>query len=291
MSFTTSDLLDSIKRRTFAPANQLTYQDSELLAVADETLIARIIPDILAVREEYFVTHVDYAITANQNAYDIPVRASAGLIREVWLVDGTTVNPNFRRKEPEEITSDAAGTPDGFYLKNNQVILHPTPAVTQRTLRVFFFLTPPRHILVSAAGVISAIDTGNNIVTVASIPAAWATGNIFDLIRRNGGQEPLSVDLTSSLVSGSSITLPSLPNGLAVGDYVALAGETPLVQTPDVYRPVLAQGVAAEVLASMNQPGSDRAEALFEKLRATAQRMITPRVHGEDRLITPVNWF
>lgn len=291
MSYTTSDLLDSIKRRSFAPDGQDTFSDTELLAMADEVLLTHLVPDIIAVKEEFFVVHEDEALAVDQAAYDIPVRAAGGLVRDVWLVDGTSIDPNFRRKEPEEVRSSASDTPDGFYLKGNQIIVDPPPSAATKTLRKSFFLTPSKHVATSAAGVISAIDTDNLIVTVSSIPSTWATGDTFDLIRRNGGQEPLAIDLTSTLVSGSSITLPSLPANLAVGDYVALAGETPLVQVPDVFRTVLAQGVAAEILESTNQPGADKAKKKFEDMRTAAQKRLTPRVQGEDRMVKPVNWF
>lgn len=291
MAFTTSDLLSAIQRRTFAPANQLTYSDTELLALADEVYQSFLVPDIVAVREEFFVRSKDYDITANQTAYNVPARAAGMILREVWYVNGTTITPNFRRKEPEELGSSAPGTPDGFWLKYNQVMLDPPPAATTATLRLFFFLTPAQHVATSSAAVIASINTATNTVTVSSIPNAWATGNSFDLLRQDGGQEQLDIDLTSTLVTGSSITLPSLPDGLRVGDYVSLAGQTPLVVLPAEYRAVLAQGVAAEVLEAMNQPGAEKARATFDKMRQTSQRLITPRVQGEDRLITPVNWF
>lgn len=291
MAYTTSNLLDAIKRRSFAPAGQLTFTDTELLAIADEVMATEIVPAIISVREEYFVFTYDYSVTASQAGYDIPARAVGLIVRDVWLVDGTSIVANLPRIEPETISSDATGTPEAFYLRNNQVMLYPTPATTAKTLRISFLLAPGRLIETSSAGLISAIDTGNNIVTVSAIPSTWATGDVFDLIKKTGGQEPWVIDQTSSLVSGSSITFSSLPTGLAVGDYVALSDETPLPFLPPNLRPILAQGVAAQVLSDMNQPGAEKAVEKFKYLLSQSLKLLTPRVQGEDRTITPTPWF
>lgn len=289
-SYTSTDLLAAIERRTFAPQNQLTYTPAELLAVADEVMQTHLLPDILAVREEFFVSYVDYAVTANQAAYDIPARAIGMKVREVHLLDGDAVT-NLPRKEPEQFQTMGTGTPDSFFLRMNQVFLYPVPQQTQKTLRLYFELTPASLVATSSAAVVATIDTATNVVGVASIPGAWATGNVFDLVKQDGGQEPLAIDLTSTIVASTNITLPSLPATLRVGDYVSLAGETALPQIPPNYRAVLAQGVAAEILESMNQAGAEKARKTFDAMRLTAQKLITPRVEGEDRLITPQNWF
>lgn len=290
MSFTTSDLLDSIKRRSFAPAGQLTYTDAELLAMADEETQTALLPDILAAREEYFVTYTDFAITAEQGAYAIPARSIGLQVRDVHVTDGSIVIPDFPRIEPEAINTAQSGPPGGFYLKNNSVCLFPTPSATSRTLRLYFPLRPSRLIDAADAAVISAINTATNVVTVSSIPAAWVTGNAFDLIRQDGGQECQSIDLTSTLVSGSDITLPSLPSTLRVGDYIALADQSPLIQLPPEWRAVLAQAVATVVLEDTNQPGADRARKKLEKMRTAALKLLSPRTPGEARVIAPNTW-
>jgi hypothetical protein len=290
-AYTTADLEDAILRRCFAPTGQLTFTTAEILALSNEVLDTYLLPDILSVREEYYVVSVDESITANQAAYDIPVRAIGMHLRDLWVVDGDSITANFPRVEPETVANGGSGTPEGFYLKNNSIILVPYPATTSKTLRKFFSLRPGKHIETAAGAVIASINTGTNTVTVSSIPTAWATGDTFDLIRKDGAQEPRAIDLTSTLVTGSSITLPSLPDGLAVGDYVALAGETPLPHLPPEYRTVLAQGTAAEILEAMNQPGAAKARERFDKMRETATKLITPRVQGEDRTILPLNWF
>ena len=291
MSFTTADLLDSIARKSFVPVGQGTFTNADLLAVADEQLLNTIVPAILAAREEYLVYSTDLSVVSGTNAYNVPSRAVGMMIRDVALVDGTNVDFNFPRLDPDMITTSNPGTPTGFYLKNNQVVLYPTPNASGKTLRLFYYLRPAKLVETSEAAVVSAIDTGTNTVSVVSIPSAWTTGDEFDLIKQDGGQEPLALDQTSTTVSGTDITFASLPTGLRVGDYVALAGETPLVQLPAEFRPILAQAVAAEILLDQNQPGAEKAEKKLQEQLAAAIKLVTPRVTGQPKVISSNNWF
>lgn len=293
MSFTTSDLVASILRRCFAPSGQTTFTTAEILAISDELMLTDIVPDIMSVREEFFVFYEDEAIAANQLLYNIPARAVGMLLREIWLVDddGETIDPNFPRIEPEQVKSLTPGTPEGFMLRNNSLMLVPPALTATKTLRKWFLLRPGSHVETSDAAVVSAIDTVTNTVTVATIPSSWATGDDFDIVRQDGGQEPLAIDQTSTLVTGSTITLPSLPDTLRVGDYLSRAGETALPFLPAEYRIVLAQGVASEILALTNQPGADAAKKRYTELRQMSRKLITPRVQGEDRVIQAPNWF
>lgn len=290
MAYTSENLVSAILRKSFAPSSQRTYESTDLLSAADELTETKLVPRISKVREEYFVTSVDVPILISKNTYDIHVRAAGLVVREIWYVDPSgAVTPDFPRLEPEEITSTASGTPTGFYLKGNQIILDKVPlSTTGAQLRIFFMLTPSRLVLSTSAGVVSAINS--NIVTVSSIPAAWATGNVFDLIRQDGGHEPIAIDYTSTLVNSNNITFSSVPDTLRVGDYVALAGETPVVQLPGVFRHALAQGVAAEILGDMSMPGADRAEKKFETIMTDSLAFVTPRVLGEDRQTIATNW-
>ena len=290
MSYTTLDLLNSIARKSFLPTGQTTFTNAEMLAIADEQTLDTIIPELLAVREEYLVYHTDYSITANQNAYNIPARAIGMQVRDVAIVSGDTINPSLPRIEPEEVTSAATGSPTAFYLKNNQIILYPTPSTTINSLRVYYFLRPSELVETTDAAVISAIDTNTNTVSVSSIPSSWVSGDSFDLIKQDGAQEPLAVDQESTTVSGTDIIFSTLPTGLRVGDYVALAGETPLVQLPVELRSTLAQATATEMLEASNQPGAERAAKKLRVRLDTFKKLVTPRVQGADRVIINTSW-
>lgn len=289
MAYTTASLLTSVERQSFSPANQSTFATSDILSLADEVTKTSIIPAILGVREEYYLTYKDYTITADQAAYAIPPRAIGLTVREVQVVDSNDNVSNLPRTSVDQLDTFAASGsgPDAFYLRGDNIILVPTPSSTTGTLRVHYSLRPGNLVETTSAAVISAINTSTNVITVTTIPSTWVTGNTFDLIAANGGHRHLSVDLTSTLVSGTSITLPSLPSDLAVGDYVALQGETPVIQMPPDFHPILASFTAAEMLISMNQPSGEKLLAKAVRNLDIARSMITPRVVGEEELIIP----
>lgn len=290
MAYTTAKLLAGIARRSFAPTGQVTYSTTELLEMADEELKTLILPSIMKVREEFFVFRKDYAITASKSDYSIPARSIGMVIREVQIVNSAGSATDLRRIEPEQVLSYSEGSPNSFYLKNNQICLYPTPASTTDTLRVSFFLRPGELITVADSGVISAINTGTNTVTVTTIPSTFVTGDTFDFVKKDGAHEYIDIEYVSTLVSGTDIQFSALPSTLAVGDYICLTGYSPLVQLPPDYQPILAQAVAVQVLESMNQTGSEKAAQKLMALLKTAEELITPRVQGEDRVVLH-NWF
>lgn len=286
MAYTTANLLSSIERKSFSPANQATFNTADILAMADEILEGRIVPKLIKTREELFVTYKDYTITADQAAYDLPARALG--IREVHIIDSNnSVVRNLDRINPEIVDSYDTGTPDYFYLRNNQLILYKSPANTQHTLRVFYFIACGALVETTATAVISAIDTGTNVVTVSTIPSTWATGDIFDFSRKAGNHEYVGNDFTSSNITSTAITFSSLPSNLAVGDYVSLTGESSLVQLPPMFRPALATLVAAEILLNTSQPGGEERKKEGMELLTDALEAFSPRVEGAIEIILP----
>lgn len=288
-AYTTANYISSVERQSFSPANQATFSTSEILELGDEIIKTTILPSILNVREEYYMFYKDYTITAGQAAYAIPDRSIGLMAREIQVVDANGNSNNLPRTSVDQLHffSPSGAGPDAFYLKGDNIVLVPTPTTSSSTLRVYYYLRPGKLVETTDAAVISSIDTATNTVTVTTIPSTWATGNIFDLISAKGGHRYLDVDLTSTLVSGTAITLPSLPDDLAVGDYVSLAGESPVIQMPPDFQPVLATLVAAEMLLAMNQPSGEKMLAKGLKNLDAAKYMLTPRVVGEEELIIP----
>ena len=73
-------LLTGVKRRVTIPANQNLWNDDDILAAADDSISLEIIPLILSVRQEYFVTVHTENTVADQARYNIPHRAIARIV-------------------------------------------------------------------------------------------------------------------------------------------------------------------------------------------------------------------
>jgi hypothetical protein len=86
--------------------------------------------------------------------------------------------------------------------------------------------------------------------------------------------------MTSVLTFASGV----IPSTLAVGDYLALAGTTPIVQVPKSVRSVVEQGVLCLALSALGDPKTKAAEEKLDKMKKTSG-MLTQRVKNSPRVV------
>lgn len=286
MSYTTTDLLATIRNRGSIPAStndNNINSNANLLIVATEQLHTKLYPQIQATREEFYVNDKDYSITANQAEYEIPTRASGLILRDIQIIEGNTIN-SLSPVDPELITTTATGGLEGYYLRHNKVVLYPTPASTSGTLRLRYYLRPSRLTLTTNCALISSIDTGLNQVVVSTIPSSWAAATEIDFVKKTAPFANLALDQSISGVTGTTITFSSLPTGLTVGDWIAPAGFTPIPQLPFEFLPILAQLTVVKVMEALGD--REAAKLAYTDLQSdidNAFKLISPRNHGERR--------
>lgn len=285
MAFDTSRLLDQIKLKGSIPQGR--FSDQEILDVAYDSMLHTIAPFVVSMRENYYVYSADTTLVANQSKYLVPERSVGQSLREVKLIRGNIVY-DLDRISLEDVRTTIASTPRGFYLENNSIVLYPTPSAAD-TLRMFYFMRPSKLVPVTECAQITAIDTGTNTLTVTA-PSTWSTSDTFDLIDSKSGYRVLSTDLTASAVSTTSITLSSLSSDLAVGDYVALAGETCFPFIPREYHGLLVHTTIAELLESIgDREGLKIALARVDSIKRDLMTFAATRVEGAPKKIfTPL---
>ncbi len=296
-SYTTTEFLTSVRMRGSIPTTTNTNNvnnTTNLLAMATEELHIKLLPLIMSVREEFYVANKDHTVTASQAGYAIPSRASGMVLRDVLWIEGTTITA-LLPVDPETITTTATGTPDGYYLEHNNVVLYPTPSTTSGTLRLRYFMRPSRLAATTACAQVATIDSGTNTVTVSSIPSSWGTGTIVDFISANVPYSCHAIDQTISNVASTTITFSSLPTNLAVGDWIALAEYTPIPQIPHEFQPVLSQMTVVKALEAIgDREGAAKAEkALTDPengMIASCLKLITPRVQGTPKKVIRRSW-
>lgn len=289
MPYLTSDLLASVRRRTFAPTGQNTFTNTDILALADEELAALVVPALVELREEYFLTFSDVSIVAGTNAYAIPNRAIGMAVREVKLVDSSGGYTDIPQLTPEALKDDTSGSPQAFYMRENSIILWPRPAASVGTVRIFFLRQHSQLVETSSAAVITSFANGNLTANVNAIPSTFAVGDTYDIIKSTGGQEIINTDLSVTSVGASSLDFTNaLASSTQVGWYIAEAGQTPLVSLPPEYRHVLAQAVTVRVLKSMRMKGWEAEEKTLQQMLESAATVASPRVIGETTKILSV---
>ena len=282
MSFTTADLIASIKRRAMVPTNQSTFEEDDILALADEELRLGLVPLIMSTREEFYVTYKDYS--SGSTSYDLPPRAIGMKLRDLVLVDSGDDEHSVPQINPEqaEFLGSSAQNPK-FYLRGNKFIFTDAPTDDPRA---YYYLRPNKLVVTTDAAQITSINSGSNQVDVSSLPSTIVNGSVVDFIKSKPGFDLLALDQTITGVASTTLTFASLPSGLIVGDWIALAEESPIVQVPFDLIPVLAQRVAVQILESTGDLEHLQAAAgKLGKMEKAAFGLIEPRVDGAHKKI------
>jgi hypothetical protein len=280
-AFDTTRIVDQVTVKGALPDGY--FQDQTILDIAYDVLLSEITPLIMFRREEYYVKSIDYAITANQNAYAIPDRAIGMGLREVKWISGNR-NFHIERMDPRYADRSDASWLYRFYLENNNVILWPTPSNTQDTLKLSYFFRPSKLVPVSECAKITNINTSTKTLTLASLPNNWSISESFDLIKGKGGYEVIDFSLTASAVSSVSNTITfvaDLPSTIAVGDYVSLAGESCFPYMPQEAQIALIHGTVVGCLESLGDPAVAVSAQKFAEQKAYLERLLSVRIEGQ----------
>ncbi len=289
MQWTTLDLLTSIKNRAMIPdASSGSLGTATLLNYATEELLITVVPMILGVREKYYETYTDTALTSSLTSIPVPARAVGGTLSSVQYIFGTA----FRQMlpiDPATVVSSARGTPTNYYFENNTIVPYPLPMTTQGTIRMRYFQRPNRLEQTINCAQITSFDA--TTVTCSSLPTAWVTTNTVDFIPKTASQAtPYGIDKAITNVASTTLTFAAVPSATAVGDWIALSEYTPIPEIPFEFQAVLAQASACKALEAIkDQAGLKIAAEKLEQYQAAAVKMMTPRDQGGLKKIVS-NW-
>lgn len=292
-SYTTTQLVNTIKTKGLVPTNQLTFTTDQILQIADEEMQTGVVPLIMTAREEYFVKFEDFTINSGQSEYELPYRSIGSKLREITVVNGESEYkiPLFQADQIAD-RNDPFGFNAGTvaYLRANKVVLSPGPVPSLgQTLRMYYFNRRNTLVQETAAGRIDAIDTNTNTITLSNVPTTFSISSQYDFIKSKPGFENLAEDRTPTAINGTLFTFASLPSGLVVGDYLALSGESPIVQIPVEFQPVLAQRVIVRILEAIGDTtGVQVARTKLVELEKNTLDLISPRVDGNPKKIVNI---
>lgn len=295
----TDSLIESIKRRANIPTSQVTFQDDDFLAFANEEIAIGLLPAIMQFHEEYLVYSEDIPLVANKSAYVIPNRAVGAKIRNIFYKDTQGNLMEMVRISPDDLAhyenSFNSNTYHKYYLKNNTIVLVPSvSANASGSLRVDYYLRPNQLVSEDRVGVITDIDTTTGVVTVSDLPSVFSLSSTYDLIEARGGHRTLALDLTPTALSTSAdsitFTTSDLPSDLQIGDHVALSGECKVPQIPDDLHVILAQRVAARCLESLgDQAGLQAANLKLAEMELKMGTLIDNRTESDPIKATNFN--
>lgn len=304
--YTTTELLADIKRKAFVPISQITFDDTGLLSIADEEIQTGIVPMIMTVREEYLVDYMEYNVDGTTNLFEIPTRAIGAKLRDVTVVINPQQNDGAinERSLPEIAAEDAVWNNNynnflslqAFFLRDNNVVLSPSSTTfAGQIIRLYYFKRPSKLIQVSACSQITSISTNTAIVNL--VPTNFGTTGIItitaDVVKAKPPFKILTMDITLTIdTTTNTVTFPSDLSDYDIqeGDYICLAGESPIPILPVEIHSLLAQRVAVKILASL---GDDKnfqiATNRLVEMEKNIRGLISNRVEGANRKV--VNQF
>lgn len=295
MARTGDDLLAAVKRTVTIPANQSLLQDADILALATEELLSKMVPTLISLRQEYFLRVERQLMTSGVSEYAIPYRAIGRTLNDLKLFDGTST-----RRLPRIQTNDAhlfnySAYPNGFYFSGDSVIVIPAP-VPNNTLyaEFWFFLRPNKLTTTSAAA--QVVSASGDTITVTSVPSTMTAGVLVDVIQGVQGNRTWVYDCQIANVTGNTITLDTgcltvanAPNPvptLIAGDWVALAETSPVIQLPEESFQMHVYRTSARVLEALGDFDGKRSLLdLLPSLEKDLEMLLAPRIENEGQKV------
>lgn len=281
IDFTTDGLINEIKVRGSIPTAQGLFVPADFVTLLNSQMHSKVVTAIHREKKDFFVKTYDTPIVADQNNYAIPTRAVGSQLRDVVLVDanGSEIELPMGRTEDNKSPVPLFE----FYFQGHEIILVPTPtAVNGLSVRFKVVRRPNNLCIATLSGVIQSINTGTSVVRLSRVPSTWTTATLLDVTNNNPPFNPIADDQAISAISGFDVTFSSIPSGLAVGQYVAEAGLTPIPQMPYEAHLVIAEFAAAVARTAIKNK-APTPEDMFEANRQLDQflALINPRVDGE----------
>lgn len=269
---TSDELISQIHLRGGFPS-QNYYSDAEMLSLLNDEMKLQIVPLIMELQDGYFLQNKDYTIT-DGGSYRLPKRALANKLRDVKIYDSGSY-----RDLQQLFEEDRSSGRTGYYISRNSLTL--SDDITTGTLRITYFIQPSELILEASAAQITSIDSATQ-VTVSALPSSITTSTPVDFIQSVGPFDQLALDQTITNISGTTLTFTSLPDDLAVNDYICLAGESPVPVIPEVLHPVLAQAVLCTCLSAKDHSSLKIELQKLEQMKQTMVSLLSPRVESND---------
>lgn len=294
-AFTTAELITDIKQRAMIPTDQTTFTASDLLRFATDELRLTLLPLLLSEREEFYLTEAGatQALVAGTAACQMPARAVGQMLRDAYIVDANGNISNLTRIEYDErpdFDVTATGVPQHFYLRNNKIVLLPIPSSADYSLCTPYYIRPSKLIETTAAAQITAVTS--TTITVSSLPTTITTSTTVDFIRNTGGFECISIDETPTIIASTTLTFAAVPTGTAIGDWIALSGESPIPQLPAELHPLLSERTARKVMKAIGDAnGVKLSEETIREMTEGALLITSNRVQGEPKRIVSRQWW
>lgn len=125
--YTTTELIESVKRKIAIPINQNTFTEDDIIKFANEEMFISQVPSVMMYHEEYFVDTLTVPLESDRKKYPIPERAIGNKIRALFFVDTNNNEFEMTQINRDDRTSFNEGFNGGnihkFYFEGDSVVL------------------------------------------------------------------------------------------------------------------------------------------------------------------------
>lgn len=266
------------RRGLIAQAGKVSEND--LLGFLNDATQDYIVPLLMSAREGFLFAKEDTTLVDGQTDYAMPRRASAERLYRVLLVDSSGKEYPLTRIETARKDDQ-----EGFEIIDNTIVLNAPSGYA--SLRVEYYRMPNRLVALASTGQVTAKTS--TTVTLDVVPSSFSTSEPVDFISGTAGFRCKGVDKTPTGVNVVTRILTfnsgDIPSTLAIGDYVAFSGETPIAQIPQTLRPLLEQRACCLALESLGDGKLATAQKTLADMEKRLLPTLTPRVPGAPRVI------
>jgi hypothetical protein len=305
VKYNSSALISAIKRNASIPSSQVRFSNTDFLKFLNEELQLTIVGELLALRQDYFVTTIDTLLIANQSNYEIPTSAVGWMLESVGYIDTSSnytrlpIITRDQRANFQALTD--ATSPSAVYITGNTITTVPDLGTsTTGSLRFDLVRIQNELVLPTTCGEISTVaDTGTDYqMTVDTVPIA--VGARCDVI---SGTNPFNIIARNMVgnVLGNVITVTygtSFARAPIAGDYVCITGQTPYPNIPEDFHAVLAQAATVRCMIASNDEKGIQTQGvslgnMLKRMRDRASKRVSdaPRkIVGNNYLLSMMRW-
>lgn len=284
MSFLVEDLVESVKRRSFAPISQATFQDADLIDVLNEEISSTVVPELIKLREDFFFWRKTESLVTGKTKYLIPNNVIGGSIKALFYVEGDSKVLLTRRDIEDLGNFSSTGTPNHFYFEGDEVGLFSPPATATGSLLWVYPRRPNLLVATSSCAKISSVSSAGGTTTFTvdtDLTASLSVGSKIDFVR---GTSPFLLWAEQVSITAITTTTIAVATSAVLGedgstvepeatDYICPAGYSCIPMLPVELHPWLAQCGAVEVLASL---GDSNKVAIAESRKERLLQRILP---------------
>lgn len=298
MTVTADFLVNAAQRRVVVPASQSLLTNTDFLDIANNIMKSRMVTTIESVNQEFFVYDVLIPLVAGVSEYSIPYRALGRALRELKMVsldpNDTTQTNNTRNLVQVALEDaqvyEASALTAGFYFKSDKIRLVPNVPSSidpYQALQAFYRLPPNDLVYTSQAAEVASVS--GNDVTVLSVPSTFVVGENVDFIQGVSGNSILAMDKAITNIAGTTISFgsSSVPSDLVAGDWISLAGTSPVINfCPNEAYPYFESCVAHRLAQIMGDfEGMAQLKDDISEDKKNLLSILEPRIDGEPTII------